>query len=60
MSLTPNDAKAATPGASGVLVPGVVARVVKLDGTLAKRGEAGELIVTGPSMALYYHQNAQA
>ncbi|KZP07131.1 amp dependent CoA ligase [Athelia psychrophila] len=49
-----------TRGGSGALLPGVRARVVKADGSLAKVGETGELVVTGPSMALGYANNAQA
>ncbi|KZP11091.1 phenylacetyl-CoA ligase [Athelia psychrophila] len=49
-----------TRGGSGALLPGVRARVVKADGSLAQAGETGELVVTGPSMALGYANNAQA
>ncbi|KAF7965524.1 hypothetical protein HWV62_43070 [Athelia sp. TMB] len=49
-----------TNGGAGALIPGVRARVVKADGTLAKVGETGELVVTGPSMALRYANNEQA
>lgn len=44
-------------GSVGTLLPGVVARVVKADGTLAKPGESGELIVHSPSNALGYVGN---
>ncbi|KAF7980913.1 hypothetical protein HWV62_36113 [Athelia sp. TMB] len=49
-----------TNGGSGALLPGVRARVVKADGTLAKVGELGELVVKSPSMALHYVNDAQA
>lgn len=60
IALSPNDVIPATPGCAGVLIPGVSARVVKVDGTIAKFGEPGELLVTGPSMALGYYKNPQA
>lgn len=44
-------------GSVGTLLPGVVARVVKADGTLAKPGESGEMIVHSPSNALGYVGN---
>ncbi|KAF5315018.1 hypothetical protein D9619_007429 [Psilocybe cf. subviscida] len=47
-------------GSSGTLVPGVVARVMKTDGTLAGYEEAGELYVLSPSNALRYANNEQA
>lgn len=49
-----------TQGGSGALLPGVRARVVKPDGTLAMVGETGELVVTGPSIALRYENDPQA
>ncbi|KAF5385033.1 hypothetical protein D9615_001355 [Tricholomella constricta] len=50
----------ATVGSAGQLIPGIVARVVKPDGSLAREGEQGELVVTGPSMALRYMNNEAA
>lgn len=47
-------------GSTGILLPGVVARVVKTDGSLAKVGEAGELRVKTPSAALRYSNNEEA
>ncbi|CCM02957.1 uncharacterized protein FIBRA_05072 [Fibroporia radiculosa] len=49
-----------TPGASGMLAPGIVARVLKEDGSLAQRGEPGQLIISSPALALGYLGNAQA
>lgn len=60
VALAPNDVLPPTPGCAGVLIPGLTARVVKPDGTLAKYGEPGELVVTGPAMALGYYKNPQA
>jgi 4-coumarate--CoA ligase len=50
----------ATVGSAGILLPGITAKVVKPDGSLAKEGEQGELIVKGPSMALGYFNNDAA
>ncbi|KAJ7040366.1 amp dependent CoA ligase [Mycena alexandri] len=49
-----------TEGSAGQLIPGILARVVHPDGSLCKEGEQGELVVTGPSMALGYLNNIQA
>lgn len=49
-----------TVGSAGQLIPGIVARVVKEDGSLASEGERGELVVTGPAMALRYLDNPEA
>jgi len=49
-----------TKGGAGVLLPGVVARVIKQDGSLARVGETGELVVRTPSLALKYLNNEQA
>src|ERR1700761_85355 len=45
---------------AGRLLPGVVARVVKSDGTLGGYDEVGELVVKAPSNTLGYYNNAQA
>ncbi|KAI0347854.1 amp dependent CoA ligase [Trametopsis cervina] len=60
IAVSTHEQKIAPPGSAGVLVPGMIARVVKPDGSLAKEGETGELVVTGPSMALGYYKNPQA
>jgi 4-coumarate--CoA ligase len=60
VSLFPISQRIGTPGSAGVFIPGVRARIVKPDGTLAKPGEQGELYVTGPSMALGYYKNEEA
>ncbi len=52
--------KGGTPGSAGQLLPGLEAKVVKPDGTLAGYGEPGELIIRGPSMALRYENNPEA
>ena len=49
-----------TVGSAGELIPGIVARVMKPDGSLATEGERGELVVTGPSMAMGYFKNPAA
>ncbi len=49
-----------TLGCAGQLISGVRARVVKVDGTLAKAGESGELVVKTPSLALRYMNNEKA
>ena len=49
-----------TLGSAGQLIPGCVARVVKADGSLADYEEEGELVVTGPQMALRYTNNEEA
>ncbi|RDB15274.1 4-coumarate--CoA ligase-like 7 [Hypsizygus marmoreus] len=47
-------------GSGGRLLPGVEARVIKPDGSLAQCGEQGELIVKGPAAALGYLNDDQA
>lgn len=49
-----------TLGSAGQLIPGTIARIVKIDGILADYDEEGELHVTGPSMALRYLNNDEA
>ncbi|KDQ25720.1 hypothetical protein PLEOSDRAFT_1113549 [Pleurotus ostreatus PC15] len=47
-------------GSVGQLLPGVRAKVVKDDGSLAAAGEPGELYVSSPSLALGYHNDDAA
>lgn len=54
------DQKIGVPGGAGQMLPGVVARVVKPDGSLAGFNEPGELRVKTPSLALGYWNNEQA
>lgn len=51
---------AGVPGSAGRIVPNTVAKIVKVDGTLAGFDEPGELVVTGPQMALRYANNDKA
>ncbi|RDB28925.1 4-coumarate--CoA ligase-like 1 [Hypsizygus marmoreus] len=60
ITMIPHTQKLATIGSAGKLIPGIRARVVKPDGSLAAEGEQGELVVTGPSMALKYYNNEAA
>ncbi|KAJ2925595.1 hypothetical protein H1R20_g11496, partial [Candolleomyces eurysporus] len=54
------DARIGRIGSAGRLLPGIVAKVVKPDGSLAKEGEEGELVIQGPSMSLRYLNNPTA
>ncbi|KAF9236497.1 hypothetical protein BU15DRAFT_76938 [Melanogaster broomeanus] len=54
------DSKLGVPGSVGRILPGVVARVVKSDGTVARYNEPGELRVKMPSLALGYWNNEEA
>ena len=54
------DDKHGVPGSAGRLLPGVIAKVVKADGTLARFNEPGELQVKIPSAALGYLNNDDA
>jgi acyl-CoA synthetase (AMP-forming)/AMP-acid ligase II len=54
------DSKIGTLGSAGMLIPGVMAKVLKADGSFGKEGEQGELAVTGPGLALEYHSNPTA
>ncbi|KAH0586556.1 hypothetical protein H2248_007782 [Termitomyces sp. 'cryptogamus'] len=47
-------------GSGGRLLPGLQARVIKQDGSLANYGESGQLVVKGPAIALGYLNNKQA
>ena len=44
----------------GRLLPGIQAQVIKPDGSSARFGERGELVVKGPGKALGYFGNLQA
>ena len=54
------DRKVNTLGSIGSVLPGVRVRIVKPDGTLAQRGELGEICAKGPSLALGYLNNPAA
>lgn len=41
-------------------MPGVVAKVIKQDGTLAGYDEPGELVIKTPSVAMAYAGNEKA
>ncbi|KAG6821375.1 hypothetical protein H0H93_014172 [Arthromyces matolae] len=60
LTMLPITQKTGTVGGSGQLLPGIKARVVKPDGSMAGEGEQGELVVTGPAMALRYTNNEAA
>jgi 4-coumarate--CoA ligase len=44
----------------GRLLPGIKAIVVKEDGSLARHGEKGELVVKSPATALRYLNDPEA
>ena len=54
------DKRTGTPGCAGFLLPGMSARVVKADGSLAQFGELGELQLRSPALALGYYKNPTA
>jgi long-subunit acyl-CoA synthetase (AMP-forming) len=47
-------------GSVGILLPGIEARIVRPDGSLAGLNEPGELLLRGPLMALGYKGNEKA
>ncbi|TFY79307.1 hypothetical protein EWM64_g4705 [Hericium alpestre] len=60
LTLFPPSQKVGVAGSAGQMLPGMKFRVVKEDGSLAKVGEQGELVVSGPSMALRYTNDEKA
>jgi 4-coumarate--CoA ligase len=60
VSMSPVLKKVGKAGSAGVAVPGVRFRIVKEDGSLARLGERGELVVKSPSNALRYWENPKA
>ncbi|ESK85047.1 phenylacetyl- ligase [Moniliophthora roreri MCA 2997] len=60
ISLWSIENKRGVSGSAGKLIPGVKARIVKPDGSLAGFNEPGELIIYSPSNSLRYHNNEQA
>jgi len=48
------------PGSVGILLPGVEARIVRPDGSLAGPNEPGEIHLRGPLVALGYKGNEEA
>lgn len=60
ISMFSPDTKLGVPGSAGRLVPGIIARVVKNDGTLVGFNKPGELQVKIPSVALGYVDNDEA
>ncbi|KAH9927962.1 acetyl-CoA synthetase-like protein [Epithele typhae] len=60
MSFPAHGQRVGTLGAAGTLLPGVIARVVKPDGTLAGFDELGELYIKAPSIAHGYLNNPTA
>ncbi|KAI9307111.1 hypothetical protein BJ944DRAFT_281646 [Cunninghamella echinulata] len=53
-------AKESVPGSCGVVLPNCTVRLVKEDGSDAKKGETGELWARGPNMMLGYIDNPEA
>lgn len=59
-TMTPIWQRIGTPGSAGHFLPGVKAKIVKPDGSLAGYDEPGELVVTGPEMSLRYTNDPEA
>ncbi len=49
-----------TLGSAGRLIPGTACRVLKADGAWGGYNETGHLVITGPSVAIGYLDNAEA
>lgn len=60
VSMIPVTMHIGTYGSAGQLIPGCSAKVLKEDGTLGGYDEEGELIITGPNMALRYTNDEKA
>ena len=60
ITMGPTDKRIGTLGSAGQILPGIVARIIKADGTFGRHGEQGELIVQTPATALCYSNNEQA
>ncbi|KAI0767439.1 amp dependent CoA ligase [Fomes fomentarius] len=54
------DMRVGTPGSAGRLIPGTACRILKVDGTWGGLNEQGQLVVSGPSMAIGYLDNQKA
>jgi 4-coumarate--CoA ligase len=60
VTIGPLTQKVNTFGSAGQLIPGVVIRVVKPDGSYGTFKEEGEIIIKSPSIALRYSNNEEA
>ena len=60
ISAMPASQKLGPLGSAGQLLPGIRARVVKRDGSLARPGEQGELFINAPTTALGYLNDDKA
>ncbi|KAL1745107.1 hypothetical protein HDZ31DRAFT_82172 [Schizophyllum fasciatum] len=60
VSMFPTSQNIGTSGSAGQLLPGVVARVAKTDGSLSGTNEPGELVVSSPSVTLGYYGDKEA
>ncbi|EIW81329.1 amp dependent CoA ligase [Coniophora puteana RWD-64-598 SS2] len=60
VSMFSPDRKVGVVGSSGTLAPGITARVVRPDGSLAGVNEPGELWLKSPALALGYYNNPEA
>ncbi len=47
-------------GSSGKIIPGVTCRIVRSDGTDAKRGEKGQIVIKGLNVMKGYYNNPKA